>query len=307
MPGGPAPRPRPAGWPSGTRRTRPWWCSARPGSRVAMVEGLLTRTYFRNSADAVTPHRAGRGAHLRAGRAPAGQAEELARPAGRSTARSTTCCPEPVGACLRWRRRRRSSVPMRYVAAAAAPPRTSWRSPLAHHAPAGEPGDQRPGQEQPGPPATSAGHSDVGTRAGTAAAGSARRPRSRRTRRSPPSTGWAARRGPRPAPPGRARAAPPPGCACTTSATWRARSGGRPRSIQSSASSLGLRLGVALQLPPLLGDLGRDLLVLRADARCTRPAPSRSRRPPGRPTPVSTIARGATPPPPTPAIRRDVG
>ena len=64
---------------------------------VAMVDGLLTRTYFRNSADAVKQGGRRHGPHPRAGRA-AGRARRPSWPgaAARSTARSRTCSALPT-------------------------------------------------------------------------------------------------------------------------------------------------------------------------------------------------------------------
>ena len=171
--------------------------------------------------------------------------------------------------------------PIPYVAAAAAPPSTSWRLPLHHQRRRVNREVSAPATNSPTPPTTSAGHrfvepEQVGQQRDQRADREADerrdggRPRARLRRP-----------GRRPAPPARARAAPPPG--------WSATAGDLPGQVRRQAALdpalrqfLGLRLRMALELAALLGDLAARPARSASGRWCTRRAPSRSRRRPGR-------------------------
>ncbi len=91
------------------------------------------------------------------------------------------------------------------------------------------------------------------------------------------------------------------GLACTARATSWARSGAQAAGDPRLGQLGDLLVGVAFQLAALLGQLGRDLLALRAHrgvlAQGHRDRPGDQAR-----GPVSSTVRAATPAPPTPAM-----
>ena len=144
-----------------------------------------------------------------------------------------------------------------------------------------------PATTSPTPPQTSATHSSE-RRTGRAAAGCSaadREGQERGDRGDPRAT--ACPRGSSPSSATTCSRSAVSGSLDSCSAT--ARRGPPPRRAAQHLGQLGRSpSGLRSQLPPLLGDLEVQLLVLGASPRCTRPAPSRWRRRPGSATPERT-------------------